>query len=202
MVLIALEGVDGCGKSTVINHLRSRFGDDVVWTREPLVRRDDLERMTPRSRLSYFLHDHQAHLEKVIQPALDAGKHVISDRYLSSHIAYQSHDLYFQDLAFYAFGHFANEPSIDKYLGEMQKMYENDRHADFEIYLDLPPAMASARCANKGERLMEKKAYELMWLYGQIFSKKSEGVVKTINASRAVPIVANDIEAVIKECVS
>jgi len=100
--LIVLEGVDGSGKSTQTRLLAAALkarGLEVVLTGEPtdgpLGRRlrDYLRgpgpRLSPEEELNLFLADRREHVEQVINPALAAGKVVISDRYYYSSVAYQ-----------------------------------------------------------------------------------------------------------------
>jgi dTMP kinase len=100
--LIVLEGVDGSGKSTQARALAAALkarGLEVVLTGEPTdgpVGRSLKEylkgpglRLSPQEELDLFLADRRQHVEEVINPALAAGKVVISDRYYYSSVAYQ-----------------------------------------------------------------------------------------------------------------
>ena len=97
-LLITIEGIDGSGKSTLVETLRESLGDlDPVFTREPgstwlgdAVRRAVAERADPVTEALLFMADHAAHLEAVVRPALRDGKLVISDRYTDSRYAYQA----------------------------------------------------------------------------------------------------------------
>ena len=98
LLLITLEGIDGSGKSTLHHALQELLADlDPVFTREPgatwvgdAVRRAISEQIDPVTEATLFVADHAAHLAKVIRPALDKGKIVISDRYCDSRYAYQA----------------------------------------------------------------------------------------------------------------
>lgn len=97
-MLITLEGIDGSGKSTLVESLQSSLADlDPVFTREPgatwigdAVRRAVKEHLDPITEALLFTADHAAHLSAVVRPALRAGRLVISDRYTDSRYAYQS----------------------------------------------------------------------------------------------------------------
>jgi dTMP kinase len=99
---ITLEGGEGAGKSTQVKALaealRSR-GIDVLVTREPggspgaeaireLLLAGVQERWGPRAEALLFAAARADHLEKTIRPALEAGRWVLSDRFVDSSLAY------------------------------------------------------------------------------------------------------------------
>ena len=101
-VLIALEGVDGAGKSTQALGLAgtlAKFGHRVLFTREPtngpagrrlrayLAGKE--RHLSPREELALFEADRREHVEETIRPALGRGWLVITDRYYHSSAAYQ-----------------------------------------------------------------------------------------------------------------
>ncbi len=96
-VLITIEGIDGCGKSSLHEALAGRLSDlSPVMTREPgatwigdQVRRAIAEQADPIAEALLFVADHAAHLREVVRPALAEGRLVISDRYIDSRFAYQ-----------------------------------------------------------------------------------------------------------------
>lgn len=102
-LFVSFEGIDGSGKSTqarlLADHLRG-MGRDVVLTREPggspgaeeiraLVLQGDPDRWSARTEILLFTAARRDHLERTIQPALDAGKIVICDRFADSTRMYQ-----------------------------------------------------------------------------------------------------------------
>jgi dTMP kinase len=102
---ITLEGGEGSGKSTQIKRLSAHLtaqGYDVVTTREPggtpeaekirslLVDRDG-GAWTPMAEILLFFAARAMHVEKLIKPALAAGKVVLCDRFTDSTRAYQSY---------------------------------------------------------------------------------------------------------------
>jgi dTMP kinase len=100
--LLALEGIDGSGKSTQAELLAAalqRRGLAVVLTREPTsgptgqrLRRylsGPARHLSPAEELALFVRDRREHVARVIRPALAAGQVVITDRYYYSSVAYQ-----------------------------------------------------------------------------------------------------------------
>ena len=100
---ISFEGIDGSGKSTqarlLAEHLRA-LGHDVVLTREPggsaggeeiraLVLQGDPDRWSAETELLLFTAARRDHMERLILPALSAGKIVICDRFADSTRMYQ-----------------------------------------------------------------------------------------------------------------
>ncbi|HJJ96106.1 MAG TPA: dTMP kinase [Methanocorpusculum sp.] len=96
-MLITLEGIDGSGKSTLYEGLKSRLADlHPLFTREPgspylgdAVRRAIAADGDPMVEAALFVADHAVHLAEVVRPALADGRIVISDRYSDSRFAYQ-----------------------------------------------------------------------------------------------------------------
>ncbi len=99
--LIALEGLDGCGKSTQQRRLVAalrRAGLEVCCTHEPTDgphgrRIREMARsgqaVAPERELAWFVEDRREHVRDTIGPALAAGEIVITDRYFLSSVAYQ-----------------------------------------------------------------------------------------------------------------
>ena len=99
-ILLAIEGIDGAGKTTQVNHLAALLrsvGEDVVQSKEPTdgkwgtqIRQSAaIERLPLERELELFVKDRQEHVAKLILPSLEQGKIVILDRYFYSTIAYQ-----------------------------------------------------------------------------------------------------------------
>ena len=97
---IAFEGPEGCGKSTQARLLAEAIG--AVLTREtggtPIGARlrDILHDVTvidldTRAEALMIAADRAQHMATVVRPALDAGRHVVSDRSVFSTLAYQGY---------------------------------------------------------------------------------------------------------------
>jgi dTMP kinase len=98
-LFISLEGVDGAGKSTQARLLVEALGEDTVAIREPggtdaaeRIREllaDPALALEPLAELMLFLAARAEVTERVIRPALEAGHHVVADRFSDSSVAYQ-----------------------------------------------------------------------------------------------------------------
>jgi dTMP kinase len=100
---ISLEGGEGAGKSTQVKALAAALrerGIEVVETREPggsegaegiraLLLSGGEERWGPQAEALLFAAARADHVEKIIRPALEGGKWVVSDRFIDSSLAYQ-----------------------------------------------------------------------------------------------------------------
>jgi dTMP kinase len=98
--LIAIEGIDGAGKSTLVASVEKSLEAmklQVVRTKEPTaghwgqMLRDSAStgRLSLEEEVEAFIKDRKGHVETVIYPALREGQVVIVDRYYFSNMAYQ-----------------------------------------------------------------------------------------------------------------
>lgn len=98
-MFISLEGVDGSGKSTQARLLAEALGPETVAIREPggteaseRIREllaDPKVPLEPLAELMLFLAARADLTERVIRPALEAGRTVVCDRFSDSSVAYQ-----------------------------------------------------------------------------------------------------------------
>jgi len=98
-VFVTLEGIDGAGKSTQARLLADALGPETLLLREPggtdvgerlreLLKDGTLE-LSPRAELLLFCAARAELVERVIRPALEAGRDVVCDRFVDSTMAYQ-----------------------------------------------------------------------------------------------------------------
>src|SRR5690242_967775 len=100
MMFIAVDGIDGAGKTTLVRQLVSRLkAFDPLSTKEPTDQSHWGQRLRaaaqtgrlPRDKeIKYFHRDRVHHIQSVIRPALEAGRTVICDRYVDSTLAFQT----------------------------------------------------------------------------------------------------------------
>jgi dTMP kinase len=98
-LFVSLEGVDGSGKSTQARLLIEALGPETVAIREPggteaaeRIREllaDPAVPLEPLAELMLFLAARADLTERVIRPALEAGRTVVCDRFSDSSVAYQ-----------------------------------------------------------------------------------------------------------------
>ena len=104
-MFISFDGIDGCGKSTQVEHLADRLrqqGYDVFTCRDPgstelgeavrgiLLNRHDLE-ICRMSEMLLFMAARAQMVQELILPALHSGKIVVTDRFLLSTVVYQGY---------------------------------------------------------------------------------------------------------------
>lgn len=99
-LLVAIEGIDGAGKSTLVTRLRAGLeaaNAAVLVSKEPtagpwgmrLRESAATGRLGPIGEVKFLLRDRLQHVVEVIEPALARGEIVILDRYYPSMVAYQ-----------------------------------------------------------------------------------------------------------------
>jgi len=153
-LFVAIEGIDGSGKTTVSRHLAKSFEDQgikVFLTREPT---EDLPETMIRSNFNngvalffLFMADRAKH-EDTIAMKLSENYLVISDRFLASSFAYQG-------------------PIIEKYFGNFEDTFKWMKMVsmplkllpDITFLLDIDPVMAMDRIRNREKSLFEKPEY-------------------------------------------
>jgi dTMP kinase len=141
--LIALEGIDGCGKSTQAASLAEALGARLTF--EPgatpvgkvlreLLLAPDVSPPSLRAEALLMAADRAEHVARVLGPALKAGEWVVSDRYAGSTIAYQG---YGQGL----------DPAG---LEELIRWATGGLAADLSILVDVSVDVAASRLAAAG----------------------------------------------------
>jgi dTMP kinase len=98
--LIALEGIDGCGKSTQARLLADRLGalltfepgaTDLGTSLRTLLLEPGQAPVDERAEALLMAADRAQHVAEVVRPALDRGTWVVTDRYSASTMAYQGY---------------------------------------------------------------------------------------------------------------
>ncbi len=140
---IAVEGVDGSGKSGVVRHLIAGLAaqeHDVLGTREPggtpqgealraLLLSGEDDAWDPRAELLLMTAARVQHVARVVLPAVAAGRIVVSDRYAGSTLAYQG----------------AGRGMAERLIRDLHTAVVDDVWPDLTLVLDLDPAIGLAR---------------------------------------------------------
>lgn len=151
---ITFEGGEGAGKSTQIKRLAERLeksGHSVVVTREPggtptaeEIRRMLLaglaERLGPDGEAVLFAAARADHVERVIRPAIRAGKWVLSDRFSDSTKVYQG----------------VGGGAEKGVLEALDRVAVGRTQPDLTIVLDVPIELGLARAARRMEESGKK----------------------------------------------
>lgn len=197
--LIVLEGIDGAGTTTQARRLVEALtaaGKPARLTREPsdgpigvLIRQVLTGRVVARpghgapmpmdgaSVALLFAADRLDHIHSEIQPLLERGTHVISDRYVLSSLAYQS---------------------LDNDLEWVMAINEKARTPDLTVFLDVPEDRAMER--RKATRDLEER-FEAMDLQRRVAESyrtlaaegRSLGEIVTLDGTAGVDDVARAI---------
>jgi dTMP kinase len=199
---IVIEGGDGAGKDTQIALLKKDFGGEhFVYTREPggtplgkelreIVLHEKYGSLPLLTEAFLFLADRAEHAAEVIEPAVRAGKTVISNRSHISMIAYQ----------IYGRGQFDLQPLTESAV----QMIYREAPIDLAIVLDIPPEVGAARhsAASKKFDVMEGMSLEARTKIREAFLDiaKTMPQAKVIDANRPTEEVYKDIKAAVEEC--
>src|SRR3954454_25319355 len=98
-LFVTFEGIDRSGKTTQARLLTEALGDDALGVREPggteagervrAILKDPAVELSPRAEALLFAAARAELVDEVIRPGLEAGRIVVSDRFLDSSLAYQ-----------------------------------------------------------------------------------------------------------------
>jgi dTMP kinase len=198
---ITLEGVEGSGKSTIINFIKDSLetsGKKVVVTREPggidiaeQIRSVILDKkntkMEGRTEALLYAAARRQHLVEKVIPSLKEGCIVLCDRFVDSSLAYQG----------YARGLGIREVfSINQFaIGDLMP--------DLTLYLDLDPEIGLSRIAKNKEREINRLDLEEINFhvnvregYEEVLKMFPERIVR-IDANQEVERVVTDINTVL-----
>jgi dTMP kinase len=151
---IVLDGNEGCGKSTQARLLHERLvreGADAVLVRDPGTTRigerirailldPEHGEMAMRAEMLLYMAARAQLMAEVILPALNAGKIVISDRFVSSTLAYQ----------------LGGDGLTSDDIRAVAEVAISGRWPDLTLILDMPPQTALARVGRAKDRIEQR----------------------------------------------
>jgi len=187
--LIAIEGIDGAGKTTqarkLVKWLRSK-GLKARYTIEPtrgsigrVLREMALKRdVDPRVEALLFAADRLEHLRRIIEPLMLRGFIVVSDRYVHSSLAYQS-----------------VTTGDGRWVSELNKFA---RRPDLAILLDLEPRLGLGRIRRRKRARFEEEDL-LKRVRDRYLELARDGELEVIDASQDPDKVFEDIKTLVEE---
>ena len=199
---ITIEGSDGSGKSTqlkkIISYLEKKQVDLVV-TREPggtavaeaireLILDPAYLQMTAKTEMLLYAAARAQHVEEKVLPALQAGKVVLSDRYVDSSIAYQAYGRGLGDM-----------------VAQVNAIATGGLVPDLTIFLDLPPAVGMVRKQQEENHELDRLEQEKLEFHQKVYEgydalcKKEPERICRIDASGTIEEVFGQIKAALDE---
>ena len=150
-LFIAFEGGEACGKSTQSQRLATAI--DAVLTREPggtvigarlraVLLDPQTVNLSDRAEALLMAADRAQHVAEVVEPALLSGRHVVSDRFAGSSIAYQ--------------GHGRGLPVSE--IRNLSLWATGGVWPDLIVLLDVPEAEADIRLGSSRDRMVSEPA--------------------------------------------
>ena len=178
-LFVTFEGIDRSGKTTQARMLVDALGPDAVAVREPggtdlgervrEILKDPRGEIGPQTEALLFAAARAELCRQVIRPALDAGRVVVSDRFLDSSLAYQGA---------------ARGLGVDEVL-EVNRFATDGLVPDLTILLALEPA-AALRRTGEADRFEDEGA-ELQLRVAEAYERLAEaepGRFRRVDADR------------------
>ncbi len=197
-IFVSVEGIDGCGKSTLLSHLTRRLKDfhiDFMETREPggtrlgesirsLLLDPGNKSMCQRTEVLLYTASRAQLVEEQIQPALHAGKWVLSDRFTDATLAYQG---------------YGRGLSLD-FLTGLQSWATQGLRPHRTILLDCDVGVAWQRLRlrnSKADRIeLEKRAFHERVRFGYLeLAEKDPARFVVLNAEASLDEVVQEFES-------
>lgn len=200
-LFISLEGIDACGKSTLIAHLSEYLQErnwPVVSIREPggtliseKIRQMLLdaanEGIKPRTEAILYGAARSQLVEEIIAPALSQGKIVLADRYFDSTLAYQG------------YGRGLNLSMLDG----LNKICTGGLQPHLTLLLDISPREAQKRREPGQYDRLEREGLGLQERVRKGYlelADRSPERIKIIDASLSGPLVWSQALSLVKQC--
>ena len=201
--LITLEGVEGSGKSTLIQYLKEfieSIGKKVIVTREPggieiseqirsVILDTENTKMDGRTEALLYAAARRQHLVERIIPALKEGNVVLCDRFIDSSLAYQG---------------YARGLGIDEVLS-INEFAIGSFMPNLTLYLDLDPQIGLSRIRkNKGREVnrldLEEISFHLKVRegYEEVIKRFPDRIVR-VDANQELDKVLSDTKQILLE---
>ncbi len=201
---IVIDGGDGSGTTTVSKEVVKRLGWNAVHTREPggspyaekireLILSEHAKMSDAKTQFAMFWAARRDHVLNTIEPAIQKGKIVVSDRFDSSTYAYQ----------IVAQGH----DDLEELFWHKRELFLSGVEPDLYILLDVPAEVGMERTRSRGEELshfdrkkleFHEKVNEGLRLF--IGEKIVQGHI--IDATQELDVVIDETMSVIEEFIA
>lgn len=190
-VLVNLEGIDGCGKSTQSKLLLEKLegeGEKVIILKEPTKRPHGQKlwdvlhgkrKATNEEILELFVLDRIQHVEEKIQPALDDGTVILMDRYYYSSMAYQV------------------AGGID--VEEIREKHVFAPKPDVVLIFDLPVSVALERVKGHSDADEFEKEEHLEKVREAYLDLENDPLVRIVDATRTPEGIFEDVWRLVSE---
>ena len=190
-VLVNLEGIDGCGKSTQSKLLLEKLegeGEKVIILKEPTKRPHGQKlwdvlhgkrKATNEEILELFVLDRKQHVEEKIQPALDDGTVILMDRYYYSSMAYQV------------------AGGID--VEEIREKHAFAPKPDIVLIFDLPVSIALERVKGHSDADEFEKEEHLEKVRVAYLDLENDPLVRIVDATRTPEGIFGDVWKLVSE---
>lgn len=180
-MFVALEGIDGCGKTTLAKELKKR---GYTITQEPFLEctREIIAKTgDPETRETAFYVDRLYHIEQFILPKLKKGGTVVTDRYKYSQIAY-------------AFARYRGTKIYERALALNKNLLE----PDIVIFLDISPELALERkpsLESDAKPFLKKgqSATEFLGLVRKKYTEMKDGRWVSISAEKSKKEILGEV---------
>ena len=190
-MLINLEGIDGCGKSTQSQFLMDKFesnNEKTILLKEPTngkyvqklweMLRGKIEATTEEI-LELFVLDRKEHVNQKIKPALDNGMIVLMDRYYYSTMAYQA------------------AAGID--VNRIRRDNEFAPKPDIVLIFDLPADLAMKRVRSHSVADVFEKEEHLEKVRKAYLNLEDDSLVRIIDATRTPEVIFDEVWRLVSE---
>ena len=190
-MLINLEGIDGCGKSTQSKFLMEKFEENnekTIILKEPTNGKygkklwemlSGKREATTEQILDLFVMDRKEHVNDKINPALKEGKIVLMDRYYYSTMAYQA------------------AAGID--VNRIRKDNEFAPKPDIVLIFDLPVDLAMKRVIGHSVADVFEKEEHLEKVREAYLNLKDDPLVRIIDSTRTPEEIFEEVWELVSE---
>ena len=144
--------------------------------------------MTAKTEMLLYAAARAQHVEEKVLPALQAGKVVLSDRYVDSSIAYQAYGRGLGDM-----------------VAQVNAIATGGLVPDLTVFLDLPPAVGMARKQQEENHELDRLEQEKLEFHQKVYEgydalcKKEPERICRIDASGTIEEVFGQIKAALDE---